>query len=120
MSYYFNILCILSGNKLKTVIICCSDNDVSETEEGILRETEKEELRSLQLSDLLVTKNELQELKTPEDDSDATIDHASNEEQEEEVQPIDQNISALSKALKQCQPKSLRYRQLNHLLQVWC
>jgi len=85
----------------------------SESEDGILKEMEKEELRSLQLSDLLST-------KTPDDetvqlsDDDTTSDNGDEEEQE----PADQRISVLTKILRQCSPSSLKHRQINNLLQV--
>ena len=93
-----------------------AESDQSEPEEGILMENEKEDLRSLDLCDLLqVTKVQ----ETIEEESEETLDSAeSNDEEEIEEDPINRTISTLSKTLKECANNSMRYRQVNHLLQV--
>jgi hypothetical protein len=88
-----------------------SGTDSDGIDEDTLKECEKEELRTLVLADLLTKRDKD---NGQEETDDIVLEPQARDEDEEE----NQNLVALRRAQRQCAPGSLRFRQINHLLQV--
>ena len=93
-----------------------SDEDQAANFEGSLPELEKDALRTLSLADALTSTIEEQsgENSTRED---REVSRESTDE-ESLVSDRDEMVAVLERALEQCSPMSLRYRQLSQMLQA--
>ena len=93
-----------------------SDEDHAANFDGSLPELEKDAFRSLSLADTLSSTTE------QNSDQNATEEYreAPRENTEEERLDLDQDemVAVLERALEQCSPMSLRYRQLSRMLQA--
>ena len=93
-----------------------SDEEQAANFDGSLPELEKDAFRSLSLADTLAstTEEKSDENSTREDRG------ITRESTEEESLDLDQDemVAVLEKALEQCWPMSLRYRQLSQMLQA--
>ena len=95
-----------------------TEDDDTDLEEGTLKEFEKEELRSLALTELL-TKKDMPYCQEETDDGRQETHHGEVEDRQVAGGQEDENVRALKRAQRECAPGSLRFRQINFLLQVW-
>ena len=93
-----------------------SDEDQAANFDGSLPELEKDALRSLSLADTLASTTE----ENSGENSTGEDIEAPRENTEEERLDLDQDkmVAVLERALEQCSPMSLRYRQLSQMLQA--
>lgn len=80
------------------------------TDEGALPESEKEALRTLQLTDLLLESAE----RPHHDEKTAQVD----DEQDLDDSGDDETVAALKTSLEQSSPGSLRHRHISHILET--
>ena len=93
-----------------------SDEEQAANFDGSLPELEKDALRSLSLADTLAST-----IEEKSDENSTREDRGIiRESTEEESLDLDQDelVAVLEKALEQCSPMSLRYRQLSQMLQA--
>ena len=93
-----------------------SDEEQAANFDGSLPELEKDALRSLSLADTLAST-----IDEKSDENSTREDRGIiRESTEEESLDLDQDemVAVLEKALEQCSPMSLRYRQLSQMLQA--
>ena len=93
-----------------------SDEDQAANFDGSLPELEKEALRSLSLADTLASTTE----ENGGENSTREDREVPREITQEERLALDQDemVAVLERALEQCSPMSLRYRQLSQMLQA--
>ena len=94
-----------------------SDEDQAANFDGPLPEHERDALRRLSLADALTTTIEEQsgENSTRED---SEVPRESTDEESLDDSDQDEMVAVLERALEQCSPMSLRYRQLSQILQA--
>ena len=94
-----------------------SDEDQAANFDGSLPELEKDALRSLSLADVLTSNIEEQsgEHSTREN---REVPRESTDEESVDDSDQDEMVAVLERALEQCSPMSLRYRQLSQMLQA--
>ena len=93
-----------------------SDEEQAANFDGSLPELEKDALRSLSLADTLAST-----IEEKSDENSTREDRGiTRESTEEESLDLDQDemVAVLEKALEQCSPMSLRYRQLSQMVQA--
>ena len=94
-----------------------SDEDQAANFDGSLPELEKDALRSLSLADVLTSNIEEQSVEHSTR-ANREVPRESTDEESVDDSDQDEMVAVLERALEQCSPMSLRYRQLSQMLQA--